>query len=321
MPKVVFSSDQLPVEFDDDTRLARWCDVYRDTICNFDVSRLETVPFSSTYEFVAVEDLAVVRYGGTMGRVARSRSHISADRTESIFLSFNGNAPFAIAARGTVHSFAPHETKVLLSSEPAEARYRLPANWSGLMLPADEVRALVRNPEDLAYRPIDPDNEALAHLRRYMGFLSEEPADAYSAIAGPVKRVLLDLVALALGGTRDAMEAARFGGLKAARLQQILAAIRSGYAAPSLSAEAVAAGLGLSANYIQKLLYDSGSTFTERVLELRLQKARAMVSHPRLHARISDIALECGFNDISYFNRCFRRRFGAPPTRYRGVRA
>lgn len=321
MAKVVFSADQLPVDLDDDARLARWCDVYRDTVCNFDVSRLDTVPFSSTYEFVAVDDIAVVRYDGTMGRVARGRSHIAADSSESIFLSFNGDVPFAVGARGTVHTFAPHQAKVLLSGEPAEARYRLPANWSGLMLPADEMRALVRNPEDLAYRPIDPDNEALAHLRRYVGFLSEEPAlDA--AVTGPVRRVLLDLLALALGGSRDAMEAARFRGLKAARLQQILAIIRAGYAEPSFSAETVAGSLRLSANYIQKLLYETGSTFTDRVLELRLQKAQAMLSRPgRRHAKVSEIALECGFNDVSYFNRCFRRRFGAPPGHYRGPAA
>jgi AraC-like DNA-binding protein len=34
--------------------------------------------------------------------------------------------------------------------------------------------------------------------------------------------------------------------------------------------------------------------------------------------KISDIAYACGFNEASYFNRCFRRRFGASPTQYRG---
>jgi AraC-like DNA-binding protein len=29
--------------------------------------------------------------------------------------------------------------------------------------------------------------------------------------------------------------------------------------------------------------------------------------------------IACGFNDISYFNRSFRRRFGASPLHYRGV--
>jgi AraC-like DNA-binding protein len=33
---------------------------------------------------------------------------------------------------------------------------------------------------------------------------------------------------------------------------------------------------------------------------------------------VSDVAFACGFNDLSYFNRCFRRRFGLTPTAARG---
>jgi AraC-like DNA-binding protein len=33
---------------------------------------------------------------------------------------------------------------------------------------------------------------------------------------------------------------------------------------------------------------------------------------------VSDLAAACGFNEVSYFDRCFRRRFGASPTQYRG---
>ncbi|MEO5707638.1 MAG: AraC family transcriptional regulator [Alteraurantiacibacter sp.] len=33
--------------------------------------------------------------------------------------------------------------------------------------------------------------------------------------------------------------------------------------------------------------------------------------------RITDVALECGFNDLSYFSRTFRRRFGVSARVYR----
>ena len=33
---------------------------------------------------------------------------------------------------------------------------------------------------------------------------------------------------------------------------------------------------------------------------------------------VRDIAFDCGFNDLSYFNRCFRRRFGLTPSAARG---
>ena len=44
-----------------------------------------------------------------------------------------------------------------------------------------------------------------------------------------------------------------------------------------------------------------------------------MLADPRHdRVKVSDIALACGFNAVSHFNRCFRRRFGAPPTQFRG---
>jgi AraC-like DNA-binding protein len=76
---------------------------------------------------------------------------------------------------------------------------------------------------------------------------------------------------------------------------------------------------GLSRRYVNDLLYESGWTFAERVMELRLQKARAMLADRQHDKRkVSEIAYACGFNEISYFNRCFRRRFGATPTDFRG---
>jgi AraC-like DNA-binding protein len=52
-------------------------------------------------------------------------------------------------------------------------------------------------------------------------------------------------------------------------------------------------------------------------LELRLRKAADLLARAS-ERRISDIAFDCGFNDLSYFNRCFRRRFGLTPTAARG---
>jgi AraC-like DNA-binding protein len=102
---------------------------------------------------------------------------------------------------------------------------------------------------------------------------------------------------------------------------EILSSIKSGHADPAFSLHRVSAKLGLSPRYTQDLLCETGTSFTERVLEMRLQTAREMLSNPR-HDRlkVSEIAYACGFNEVSYFNRCFRRRFGATPTQYRGGR-
>ena len=57
--------------------------------------------------------------------------------------------------------------------------------------------------------------------------------------------------------------------------------------------------------------------WTARLNELRLRKAAELLARSETR-RISDVAFDCGFNDLSYFNRCFRRRFGLTPTAARG---
>jgi AraC-like DNA-binding protein len=124
---------------------------------------------------------------------------------------------------------------------------------------------------------------------------------------------------LALGAGGDAAETARGRGLRVARTREILVEIGARFSDPAFSARVVALKFGLSPRYVQELVQETGSSFTERMLELRLQSARAMLAERRNdRMRIGDIALSCGFNEVSYFNRCFRRRFGCSPTQYRG---
>lgn len=41
-------------------------------------------------------------------------------------------------------------------------------------------------------------------------------------------------------------------------------------------------------------------------------------ANPGMTPNCEVAAIACGFNDLSYFNRCFRRRFGLTPTAARG---
>ena len=131
---------------------------------------------------------------------------------------------------------------------------------------------------------------------------------------------MIDLVSLALGAEKDAGRIASERGMRAARLDAILREIATGYLDPFFSVGVVSAKLRLSPRYIQDLLHTTGSGFSERVLELRLQHSVGLLAHASAGAmrKVSDIAYSCGFNDLSYFHRCFRRRFGMTPS---GVRA
>ena len=68
------------------------------------------------------------------------------------------------------------------------------------------------------------------------------------------------------------------------------------------------------------LLEETGKSFTHHVLERRLEKAAALLRDPQWrHRKIADIAAEVGFTDLSYFNRVFRRQYGATPSDLRAA--
>jgi AraC-like DNA-binding protein len=108
-------------------------------------------------------------------------------------------------------------------------------------------------------------------------------------------------------------------GVKAARLQAILAEVARRFGEPNFDLDDVAGALCISRRYAQKLLERTGKSFTEHLAECRLERAFAMLTDPHhLHLAIIDIAFAVGFGDVSHFNRTFRRRFGETPS---GVRA
>jgi AraC-like DNA-binding protein len=66
---------------------------------------------------------------------------------------------------------------------------------------------------------------------------------------------------------------------------------------------------------VRKLFEEEGSSFSFFVLSERLSRAwRMLGNHRYAHLNIARIAQENGFSDISYFNRVFRRHFGATPS-------
>jgi AraC-like DNA-binding protein len=108
------------------------------------------------------------------------------------------------------------------------------------------------------------------------------------------------------------------GGLRGARIASVLAQISESFADQQFSTRVVAEKLGLSVRYVQDLLQGSGMSITDRIMTLRLEKARAMLTEDRqCTLRISEVAAACGFNELSYFHRSFRRRFGASPAKFR----
>jgi AraC-like DNA-binding protein len=190
---------------------------------------------------------------------------------------------------------------------PEESRYM------AFSLPRAVIRPLVPDIGAMFARRIPAASPALQMLLRYLDLARHDNAVTTPALAAAFTDHVCDLLALALGPTGDAAELARTRGLPAARLQIMQDDIRRNLGRADLSVRSVATRHKVSTRYLQRLFEESGSTFTQFVMEQRLAAAhRALTARPDVP--IHTIAYDLGFNDASYFNRAFRQRYGCRPS-------
>jgi AraC-like DNA-binding protein len=326
MPKIVFSSEQLPAHLDSRARFSQWLEMLdRMQYDRWDMSYLPDRPFLARGEVSVFGKLSVCDHEGTLSRATLTSRHIAAFKNDQqIAALMITRTPLVVSQHGRELEIGRGQMALSMRTAPTDVRPipepGLNNSFVTIAMPQARLSELVARAEDLIAAPIDATNAAAQHLRRYLGLLQEPDsfADDPSLVAH-IETTLTDLIALALGAGRDGAQIARMRGLRAARTLEIIAEIRSGFADPACSPARVALKLGMSMRYLHELLQETGLSFGDRVLELRLQKARTMLASPRRdQPKVGEIALACGFNEISYFNRSFRRRFGASPTQYRG---
>ena len=320
LPKIVFSSDQLPPDLDDRARFLQWRELYTSLYGGTEITRIEDIPFRARSEFMQVGDIGLLQFEGTFGRNVRTSRQAAADPRGDFHVGLlRGRSRIAVSQSGRQMVYAPGQMTLYSAAEAFESRADGASVLVGLCIPRASLLERVANAEDLLVKPLDATRPAARHLGQYVDFLlgCEGIADDPQLVAH-INATLLDLVALSLSATGDAAAIAQMRGLRTARLRQVIAEIASGFSDPAFSPGTVARKLGVTPRYLQKLLHETGASFGERVLELRLQSARGMLANRQNdHLKVSDIAGRSGFNDISHFNHCFRRRFGASPTEYR----
>ena len=170
------------------------------------------------------------------------------------------------------------------------------------------------------------DGDALLATRGAGGFAILRPTSVRfigmrvprRAIAPLVGRLVHDLIAATVGATRDALASAERRGIRAARLRAMMADITVNLDDCDLKVADVAQRQRVTTRYVHKLFEREGLTFSAFVLDRRLSRAHRFLSEPRLaDLKISSVAFDVGFGDLSYFNRVFRRRYGATPSEIR----
>lgn len=164
-----------------------------------------------------------------------------------------------------------------------------------------------------------------ARWRMLVGYARMLHAEADQLPADELGRCtthLRDLMLMALGANREAEQIALGRGVRAARLRAIRGDIESNLSSAELSPAWIAARHGISTRYLRGLFAGEGTSFSDHAAERRLNLAARRLTDRRCDRQtISQIAYECGFGDISWFNARFRAAFGMTPSEFRATRS
>jgi AraC-like DNA-binding protein len=307
-----FSSDDVPER----DRLAFVREVFGRAIVKHDI---EPHPDSRFYW------RSVLRLLPGLGVAWTACSAVHTERTSGQIDSDDLVLNITVAGRRIVRQFGreaevgPGQLAVTRSLYVASCDCDADSRLINVRIPVSALTPMVADLDAAMVRSASAGTEYGSMLLRYIEILRDKEVLENPALQRVVAVHVQDLVALALGATRDAAVMARGRGVRAARLRAVQADILENLARADLSVDAVAKRHGISPRYLRMLFADEQTSFTDFVLSSRLERARRMLSDPRHSSRaISEVAFGCGFGDLSYFNRAFRRRYGATPSEVRG---
>jgi AraC-like DNA-binding protein len=304
-----FSTDELPER----DRLAIMREVHGRLTARVDIEPAPDVPLHYQVTAHAMPGLIVSLFSVSPQIVRRTRE-LLADGNDDVVFVAPPTTGAMVSHRGRELSPVAGDAVLLSTSDVLRIDS---SGYQGPMVSLSRQRlaSLVPGLEDAFMRPVPRDTEALQWLTRYIRIFDDEQSLVTPELRSLVVNHVYDLVALALGATRDAAAVADGRGVRAARLRAIKAEILDSLNRHELSLAGLAARHRVTPRHVQMLFESDGTTFSRFLLDQRLACAHHMLSNPLLAERtISTIAYDAGFGDLSHFNRAFRRRYGETPS-------
>jgi AraC-like DNA-binding protein len=302
-------------------QFAYWREVVCETWFGLWAERTSAGPFHATIESHGFGDMQMARAHLPMHRMGRSVSEIARLPQTAYCLHYLHEGTVHGVYQGTEYNAGAGDLLLFDTAERCDS-----------FVITQPVRTIIIHvPRHLINGQLAPLNRALVrvHGGGGMGALLASFVTSLSQMASTLPpeamskaiSILCDLTGAAF------QPGAPFhpdqSGIRQVRLATARQFITNNLADPGLSIGKVAAHLKVSQRYVQKLLEGTESTFSEMVVSARLDACYRSLSDTRQSRRtIADIAFGHGFNDLSWFYRCYRQRWSETPgdTRARAAR-
>jgi AraC-like DNA-binding protein len=302
-----FSTEDFPQH----ERVKAYREIYSRIISQYDIEPIGDRPFHFDATLCSVPGLGLASAFASPCLRTHGLQHVHND---DFVLGMSLGVGCTLHQLGREATIDEGEAVLMSDAEPAVVGISSAGRHVSLRIPHSVLGSRVANLEDCLPRKIPRSAESRL-LTSYVGAIWSNQALTKPELRDVVVGHVYDLVCLMLGAKGETRELAEQRGARAARREAILREIMHRSGEPDLSAAKIAILLGVTPRYVHLLLEETGKSFTHHVLEKRLEKAAALARDPQWRGRkIADIAAEAAFTDLSYFNRAFRRHYGATPS-------
>src|SRR5690242_7374779 len=229
------STDDLPLH----ERFPFWREVFGQSIVRTDFDTANSRPFRATATLHAFDELGIA-VGTTAGlRASRSKALLT-DGADDLLILANLSGSCRTSHRDGDLEVGAGEAIMRSSAEVGSTIFPGPNRILNLRIPRRVMAARMAAPEDAMMRRIPANTEALRLLINYVVTTVESPQIAAADLRQLFATHVHDLVAIAIGASRDAIELASGRGLRAARLNAIRADIDAHLSDEQLTVAAIA---------------------------------------------------------------------------------
>jgi AraC-like DNA-binding protein len=288
-------------------RIAAWRAAYGQTIAKLEFEPDSEAPFTVDATLRALPGLGIVSMATQGLRFSKPRNLIDSDDLILVTVETGGYSGWQLGRE--VH-LGPNDAVVRSNAEVASGQ--IFGRLCLIRVPTRAIAPMVGDISASLQRRIPAMTGALQLLRPYVRAVKDGVTPDIQSLA---TTHVYDLIAMMFGATREAAEVASGRGLRAARLRAIKDDVARNLAEGDVAIGAIAMRHQVTPRYIQMLFESEGATFTEYVLGQRLAYVHRLLSDPRrVGEKVASLAFDAGFNDVSYFYRVFRRRYGVLPT-------
>jgi AraC-like DNA-binding protein len=282
--------------------------------CRLDVGPAEDDTIDCGNDFASLGSLSLAIPRGSSARFARTRELVQ-DGCDDFVLISASRGQTRITQKNQVIELSKGQMCLSEMNVEGTADLTSAGSFTTVRIPRRLLLQVSPYAESQLARTLAHDAPLRAMIDRYFALCNDLAAELDAPGQNAAAQHLVDLVGLLLGSSAEQEHVLRRRGYSSARLAIMKTQVIECLDRSSLTIEGIAHRNGISARQAQRLFARSGQTFSEFVLDQRLSRARRLLLSPSSgHRKISDVAYACGFSDLSYFNRTFKRRFGATPS-------